>query len=320
MRSGIGPGYRAPRSLHLHFALGKALEIGRFPLFEQYRLAHASSAPNALPRRAHRAHTEPTQIKVCTRGSLPPDRLRDRAGPDFIIGLRARARRPRAICLALAGRGTQAANVQQLSAACAVRARADESRYSAHPGELSARTCHLERTTHRDRVYRAASRYFIDKMPNNFRHVGLIHLMLRTHASSMQGAADGLLLQHFKQLSPTAGVHLQHQRHRALLPHLPRAHASLGCGAPGRVLRVLTRSGGGPGRERTAVLAFCGLEFEPQWRRFHERPRQVRTASPRGAPGNLRERARAVEAFEPWLGELRTRRRCTGALPRRTGR
>lgn len=28
------------------------------------------------------------------------------------------------------------------------------------------------------RIYRTDKPYFIDKMPNNFRHIGLIHLML----------------------------------------------------------------------------------------------------------------------------------------------
>ena len=45
--------------------------------------------------------------------------------------------------------------------------------------------------------------------------------------------ADGVLLQQLQAaLCQRAGIHLQHRGHRALLPHLPRADAALGSGAP----------------------------------------------------------------------------------------
>ena len=38
-------------------------------------------------------------------------------------------------------------------------------------------------------VYRTGRPFFIDKMPNNFRHIGLIHLMLPNARSSTPGAS-----------------------------------------------------------------------------------------------------------------------------------
>ncbi len=45
------------------------------------------------------------------------------------------------------------------------------------------------------RTYRSGKARFIDKMPNNFRHIGLIHLMLPNAQDHRRAArADGVLL------------------------------------------------------------------------------------------------------------------------------
>ena len=53
-----------------------------------------------------------------------------------------------------------------------------------------------ERYLQASRAYRRGKPYFIDKMPNNFRHLGLIHLMLPQGEDHRRAArADRLLLQ-----------------------------------------------------------------------------------------------------------------------------
>jgi tetratricopeptide (TPR) repeat protein len=130
--------------------------------------------------------------------------------------------------------------------------------------------------------YRTGSRFFIDKNPNNFVHVGLIHLSLpnaiiinaRRHPlDSCLGTFKQLFAkgQPFSyDLFEVADFYLQYER---MMGHW---NAIL----PGRVLDVryedVVRDLEGEVRR---MLAHCGLEFEEQCLRFHETDRAVKTAS-----------------------------------------
>ena len=82
-------------------------------------------------------------------------------------------------------------------------------------------------------VYRNGRPRFIDKMPNNLRHIG----PHSPHAAELGDhrcapRADGLLLREPQAaLCARPGIRLQHRGHGALLPHLPRAHGALERGA-----------------------------------------------------------------------------------------
>jgi len=72
----------------------------------------------------------------------------------------------------------------------------DNPRYPAVLAEMSAEDYRRlgEKYLSDTRVYRTGKARFIDKMPNNFRHVGLIHLMLPNAKDHRCAArADGLL-------------------------------------------------------------------------------------------------------------------------------
>jgi tetratricopeptide (TPR) repeat protein len=123
---------------------------------------------------------------------------------------------------------------------------------------------------------------FIDKMPNNFSHLGLIHAMLpcatlidvRRHPMD---ACFSTYKQYFAE-GQSFSYDLQDlgRYYRAYLGLMDHWDEVL----PGKVLRVqyesLVRD---PEAQIRRLLTHCGLEFEPACLAFHENKRPVRTAS-----------------------------------------
>jgi len=138
---------------------------------------------------------------------------------------------------------------------------------------------YLERT----RVQRKTDRpFFIDKMPNNFAHLGLICLMLpnakivdaRRHpmagcfSAFKQHFARG---QHFSYDLVDLGRY--YADYVALMAHFDAV-------LPGRVHRVIYEDMvADPEARIRDLLDYCGLPFEEACLRFHENARAVRTAS-----------------------------------------
>jgi tetratricopeptide (TPR) repeat protein len=166
---------------------------------------------------------------------------------------------------------------------------------------------YLERT----RVQRRLARpRFIDKMPNNFRHVGFIHLILprariidvRRHPMAAGFAA---FKQHFGQghaysydLAELGGYYRDYVE---LMAHFDSV-------LPGRVHRVIyedlvenTES------EIRRLLAYCGLDFEAACLSFHENARAVRTVSSEQVRRPIfRDGLDQWRRFEAWLDPLKT--------------
>ncbi len=129
---------------------------------------------------------------------------------------------------------------------------------------------------------RTGRRHFIDKMPNNFSHVGLIHAMLpdaliidvRRHpmdscfSTYKQHFAEG---QSFSYDLDDLGRY--YRCYLSLMDHWDEV-------LPGKVLHLqyeaLVRD---PEMNIRRLLAHCGLNFEPACLAFHETKRSVRTAS-----------------------------------------
>jgi tetratricopeptide (TPR) repeat protein len=129
---------------------------------------------------------------------------------------------------------------------------------------------------------RSGRSHFIDKMPNNFSHVGLIHSMLpnaividvRRHpmdscfSTYKQHFAEG---QSFSYDLDDLGRY--YRCYLSLMDHWDRV-------LPGKLLHLcyedLVRD---PESNIRRLLTHCGLEFEPACLAFHETKRPVRTAS-----------------------------------------
>jgi tetratricopeptide (TPR) repeat protein len=158
-------------------------------------------------------------------------------------------------------------------------------------------------------AYRTGKRFFIDKMPNNFRHLGLLHLML-PNAKIIDARREPMAccFSNFKQLF---AVGQEFTYSLADIAHYYRCYALLmdhwNGVLPGMILRVqhedLVADLEGNVRR---LLDFCGLPFEDACLRFHENKRSVRTASSEQVRQPLN--AQGLEQwrhFEPWLGPLR---------------
>jgi tetratricopeptide (TPR) repeat protein len=304
---------------HLHFALGKALEdAGRYAeSFEHY------AAGNALRRKTVVYDADETSDHVrrsravFTRDFFAARQGRGDPAPDpiFVVGL------PRAgstLIEQILATHSEVEGTMELPDIIGIarrlsgrKARSQASNYpemlaDLPPGDLTALGAeYLERT----RVQRKLGRpFFIDKMPNNFAHAGLIHLILpnakivdaRRHP---MGCCFSAYKQHFARgqafsydLSELGRYYADYV---ALMAHMDDA-------LPGRVHRVFyERMVVDPEGEIRALLAHCGLPFEPQCLEFHRNDRAVRTASSEQVRQPIfREGVDQWRHFAPWLGAL----------------
>ncbi len=155
---------------------------------------------------------------------------------------------------------------------------------------------------------KSAAPYFIDKMPNNWLQVGLIHLILpnariidaRRHPL---GCCFSNFKQHFARGQSFSysldGVGRYYRDYVELLAHFDAV-------LPGRVHRVFyERMIDDTEAEVRRVLDYCGLPFDERCLRFYENDRAVRTASSEQVRQPIyREGVDHWKHFEPWLGPL----------------
>jgi predicted Zn-dependent protease len=277
---------------HLCFALGKAYEDRNQPA-ESWRYYERG---NALKRSTSNYHPEffetntREQIRVCTPGFF-----QKRAGwgaadtdPIFILGL------PRSGSTLLeqilashsAVEGTQElSDIQRI--VLDIQGHDSDPGNPRYPDALTGLTqddvrrfgeAYLADT----RVYRADKPFFIDKMPNNFRHIGLVHLML-PNAKIIDARRDPMscCFSNLKQLFARGqefsyGVEDIARYYRTYLDLMRHWDEAL----PGRVLLVQHEDvvDNLEGSVRR-MLDYCGLPFEPACVDFHKTKRSVRTPS-----------------------------------------
>ena len=160
------------------------------------------------------------------------------------------------------------------------------------------------------RVYRTDRRFFIDKMPNNFRHIGFIHAIL-PNAKIIDARREPMAccFSNLKQLFSqgqefTYSVDDIERYYRTYVTLMEHWDVAL----PGRVLRVqhddVINDIEGSVRR---ILAHCGLSFEPGCVSFHENKRSVRTPSAEQVRRPIsRDGVDQWRNYEPWLDDLKT--------------
>ena len=152
--------------------------------------------------------------------------------------------------------------------------------------------------------------FFVDKMPNNYAHIPLIHLILpnakiidaRRHpmgscfSNFKQHFARG---QHFTYALTDVGRY--YRDYVELMAHWDKV-------LPGKVHRVIyEKLVDDPETEIRRIFEYLGLPFEEQCLRFHETERAVRTASSEQVRQPLyKSGVDHWKKFEPWLGPLKT--------------
>ena len=307
--------------LHLHYALGKAREDR-----EAYAELFKSYAEGARIRRAQTAY-DPDETSAFTQRSkalFTPDVFARRAGggspsiaPIFIVGL------PRAgstlIEQILASHsqveGTMELPEVNLLARRLGGAQGDglNSRYPEVLAELGADAFATlgEGFVADTRIYRKLGRpRFIDKMPNNFQHVGLIQLILPQAKiidarRSPFGSCFSAFKQHFNQ-GQTFSYDLTdlgryYRDYVELMDHFDRV-------LPGRVHRVIYEDMVEDTETQIRrLLDYCGLPFEDGCLRFYDNDRAVRTVSSEQVRRPIfRDGLDQWRNYEPWLGPLET--------------
>jgi tetratricopeptide (TPR) repeat protein len=320
MQSGeAAPATRLVDRYHLCFALGKAYEdLGRYD--ESFRCYERG---NALKRSESRYRPEPferntrLQSEVCTRaffegregfGSQSDD-------PIFIVGLPRAGSTLLEQILASHSRveGThELADIQRM--AMELQGRDPDlanPRYPRVLAELKAEDLLRlgEKYLSDTRVYRTGKPCFIDKMPNNFRHIGLIHLIL-PNARIIDARREPMAccFGNFKQLFANgqefsyglADIARYYRTYLELMRHWDEA-------LPGRILRVWHEDvvADLEGNVRR-ILDFCGLPFEPACVEFHKTERSVLSASSEQVRQPIfRDGLEQWKKYEPWLDPLR---------------
>ena len=310
---------------HFHFALGKALEdAGDYSeSFQHYaqgnelraeRVGYEAEATTVFVRRSKKLFS--TEFFAARAGFGAPA-----TDPIFIVGL------PRAGSTLLEQilashslvEGTmELPNIMAMAAQ--LRGKAERWQDSAYPdvlATLSADDCRAlgERYIEETRIQRKTDKagalrpFFIDKMPNNFQHLGLIRLALpNARIIDARRHPMACCFSGFKQYFASG------QRYTYRLGDIGRYYcdyvelmAHYDEVLPGWIHRVLheqlvvdTES------EVRRLLAFCGLPFEAATLNFHENARPVRTASAQQVRQPInRSGLEQWRHYERWLEPLR---------------
>jgi tetratricopeptide (TPR) repeat protein len=160
------------------------------------------------------------------------------------------------------------------------------------------------------RVHRGDAPFFIDKMPNNFRHVALIHLIL-PNAKIIDARREPMAccFSGFKQLFAegqefTYGLREIGQYYRDYVEVMKHWDGVL----PGKVLRVHHEDVlDDLEQEVRRILEYCGLPFEAQCLEFYRTKRSVRTASSEQVRQPINKSGvDQWRPFEPFLEPLKT--------------
>ena len=312
------PDLGADDRLHLHYALGKALEDrGDLRVLVRSLPAGRSHAARFDSVRRRRHHGVGAEIEG--RFHRPVlCRSRQRRRPVScthlhrgIAAVRLDADRADS-CQSFPGRRHAGTPGYRLHRA---RPRMDDAAGDEYPARVTtlddgrlAALGHL--FLDRTRVHRKLDRpFFIDKMPNNFLHIGLIRLILpnakiidaRRHPL---GACFSTFKQHFAQGQPFSydlgDLGRYYRDYVDLMGHF-------GAALPGRIHRVVYEDL----VEDTetivrGLLDYCGLPFEDTCLKFYENDRSVRTVSSEQVRRPIfRDGISQWRHYEPWLAPLK---------------
>ncbi|NDK39850.1 sulfotransferase family protein [Pseudoxanthomonas gei] len=314
------PGIASENRQHLEFAIGKALEDeGRYEdSFRHYRsgndlrratLSYSANDTSARVARIKRSYTREFFASRSGSGAQAGD-------PVFIVGL------PRAGSTLLeqilsshsAVEGTMELP-EITSITRELRGRGEAGNAMPYHDVLESMGADAlralgERYLQHTRIQRKTDApFFIDKMPNNFLHIGLIQLML-PNARIIDARRHPLACcfsgykQHFARgQSFTYGlddIGRYYADYVELMAHFDEV-------LPGRVHRVIYEQMVDDTETQVRLLLdHCGLPFEESCLRFFENTRAVRTASSEQVRRPIyREGVDHWRNFDPWLDPLK---------------
>jgi tetratricopeptide (TPR) repeat protein len=313
-----GPGLGREDRFHLHFALGRGHEErgGFAASFAHYAegnrlraetIGYRADETSALVRRSRALFTPAFFAARADLGCPAPD-------PIFILGMpRAGSTLVEQILAShsLVEGTMELPDIPVLARRLGGKPGTDDARYPECLADLDAEALHrlgaeyLENT----RIQRKADRpYFIDKMPNNWAHAGLIRLIL-PNARIIDARRHPLdcCFSNFKQhyargqgfSYSLASMGRYYADYVELMAHLESTMPA----PPYRLIHE--RLIDDPEGEIRALLGHLGLPFEEACLNFHENARAVRTASSEQVRRPInREGVGQWQAYAAWLGPL----------------
>jgi tetratricopeptide (TPR) repeat protein len=187
----------------------------------------------------------------------------------------------------------------------------EEARYPGILAELSAETLQrfADRFIEDTRFLRKGAAYFIDKMPNNFMHIGLIHLILpNARIIDARRHPMACCFSGFKQLFAdgqefTYGLEEIARYYKGYVRLMEHWDSVL----PGRVLRVYYEHLVDNLEDQVRrLLGFLGLPFEENCLHYYQTDRSIRTPSSEQVRQPIyRGGLEQWRHFEPYLGVLK---------------
>lgn len=305
---------------HLHFALGKAAEDAKD--FER-SFQHYSEG-NALQHAENDYDADNNTTRVQRlKGYFNQDFFANREGmgcespdPIFIVGM---PRSGSTLLEQILACHSQVEGTIELpditNIARDLRERADRDEAAVYAEVLAAMDadaiCSLgDQYLETTRIHRKTGQpLFIDKMPNNFLHIGMIHLILpNAKIIDARRHPMGCCFSNFKQ------YYARGQNFSYSLEDMGRFYydyvdlmAHFDAILPGRIHRVFYEDTvADTERVVRELLGYCGLEFEDACLRFFESKRPVRTASSEQVRQPIyKEGVEQWRHYEQWLDPLK---------------
>jgi predicted Zn-dependent protease len=305
---------------HLHFAIGKALEDLKLHAesFEHY------AAGNRLRRAGIRYDAAETTTHVRRSKALFTRQFfAERTGmgaqdrdPIFIVGL---PRSGSTLLEQILSSHSAVEGTMELPDIPAIAGKLGGKRKRAEPSQYPEVIAELddvqlralgERYLKETRIQRKTDApFFIDKMPNTFAHVGLIHLIL-PNAKIIDARRHplGCCFSNFKQHF-ARGQYFTYSLED--IGHYYRDYVDLmahfDAVLPGRVHRVIYENMvENTEDEVRRLLEYCGLPFDERCLRFYENERAVRTPSAEQVRQPIfRDAVEHWRHYEPWLQPLK---------------
>jgi tetratricopeptide (TPR) repeat protein len=300
--------------ISLLFALGKALEDNgkTEEAFAAYSEANRAKRARYPHNRAERAE----EIKRA-RAVFTPAFFAERSGfgrpegdPIFVIGM---PRSGSTLVEQILASHSQVEGTMELVELIDIAKRLG--RDGGYPEKLRGMTADAinalgEEYLERAAIFRrTAAPFFIDKMPNNFAHAGLIHLMLpNARIVDVRRHPMACCFSIFKQHWATGQTFAYDLEdigdfYRGYVELMTHFDAVL----PGRIHRVIYEElVANPEAETRRLLESCGLPFEEACLRFYENKRAVRTPSSEQVRQPIFSSGlESWRPYEAWLGPLK---------------
>ena len=303
--------------VYLQFALGKAFEDKNAfdKSFFHYSKGNDIKRTQVQYRADGTSRECEEQIAACTPGTFKHVSGHDAPDPIFIVGL------PRAgstLLEQILSSHSQIDGTLELPNVLSISdklrrlgQREGNNRYPEILNHLTPETLReLGEEYIRDtQIHRLGAPFFIDKMPNNFRHIGLIRLML-PNAKIIDARRDPMAccFSGFKQLFAEGqlfsysldDIGRYYKDYVKLMAHWDEV-------IPGYVLRVQHEDVvANLETQVTRMLDFCGVPFEESCLEFHKTERNVRTPSSEQVRQPIFSTAlEQWKNYEPWLEPLK---------------